>query len=341
MAIYNLLSTNGFLMCNKAFGKFYENNTALVLAELCSCFEYFNGKEFFIQLPRLEFNTNLSAHQIRKAMECLESLGILSVTKKGLPAKNWYFINEKTLLEVMNNCTLRFQEALIELNQDYADVQNIDNQLLKSLTTRDLKIEPQLINHNNKPNNIISLSTSNLNSDSTRESDNLHSFVTDSLSESTTSENSEIPFSSKKCERKSTKSSESNKRSSSKQNDSFPKAYYDQCFETYKQCYEKLRASDSVFGTYYAPLKTCNSRLKHWFEVFGLEKTLEGIRNASQDDFCVKTLGYNFLKILSEGVFPDRVNKVNNSKCATSSPKKMSAIERFGKQDYSKGWFDD
>ena len=333
--ICNLLSSTGYIMCNKSFARKYGVNTSIVLGELCSVFEVFKGNEFFLQMEKLEYSTALSAHQIRKAMSILEELGILSVKKKGIPAKNWYNIDEENLISVLSDCIKN--DAKNENPNDNQTSENTDNssscediededvkefnsQSLKNLTTGDLKIERQLITNNNNYNNNYSLSEfDKSNSTDSRNQEYRSRSIPDFLS----SERAKTPPKPRGGKPKENSSS-------------FPKNCYDKCYTTYKTCFNNLLSNGKVSGNPYAPIKICNSRLKHWFEVFGTEKTVEGIENAAKDKFCVETLNFNLSKILSEGVFPDRVN--NRVSASQPNFQKTSAISKLGKQDYSVGW---
>lgn len=44
---------------------------------------------------------NLSEYQVRQTLDTLKSHGIISVTKKGIPCKNYYTINEDKIIEVL------------------------------------------------------------------------------------------------------------------------------------------------------------------------------------------------------------------------------------------------
>ena len=103
MTILKLLSSNGFISYNKAIAKRCGVHETIVLGELCSIFDYFHYHEFFINQERISNDTALSVKQIRTALSNLEKMGIITISKKGVPCKNWYFINEEVIETILEN----------------------------------------------------------------------------------------------------------------------------------------------------------------------------------------------------------------------------------------------
>lgn len=102
MKLLKLLSNTGFISYNKTVAKILGIKEAILLGELCSIADLFGEEEFYFTQEKIANDTALSEYQIREAMKTLIEKGILSVRKAGLPARNFYTINEETLLQVMS-----------------------------------------------------------------------------------------------------------------------------------------------------------------------------------------------------------------------------------------------
>ena len=104
--IISLLSTDGYIMCNKTLIKLYGSDCAILIGELCAEYNYYKIRgeliddSFYSTQDNIEANTGLNSYYQRKAMKVLQDEGIISVNKKGIPAKNYYTINTEKLSEV-------------------------------------------------------------------------------------------------------------------------------------------------------------------------------------------------------------------------------------------------
>ena len=104
----NLLSSSAFLVVNKELAKQIGLNETVLLADLISKEQYFidnkqlNEGWFFNTANNIEADTTLTAHKQRKAIKNLKSLGILETKRKGIPAKQYFKINEIKLLSYFN-----------------------------------------------------------------------------------------------------------------------------------------------------------------------------------------------------------------------------------------------
>lgn len=103
MNIVNLLASDNYIVVNKDLIKEFGINTALMLGELASEYQYYyknnmleNGM-FFSTIENIEENTGLSKHQQKKALDELKSMGIIDVIVKGLPAKRYIKIDINVL----------------------------------------------------------------------------------------------------------------------------------------------------------------------------------------------------------------------------------------------------
>ena len=103
-----LLSSSAFLILNKKLSKHLGLNCAVLLADLISKEEYFiaNGMTdgwFFNTEANIEQDTTLNAYQQRKCLKTLKNKGVIEVKRMGLPAKQYFKINEQQVLHILNN----------------------------------------------------------------------------------------------------------------------------------------------------------------------------------------------------------------------------------------------
>ena len=107
--ISKLLSTDGFITVNKTLIRELGLHEAIILGELCSEYNYWEkcnkleNDMFYSTRDNIEYNTGLNEHYQRKALATLKEKEIISVTKKGLPAVNYYKINFDKLLILLSS----------------------------------------------------------------------------------------------------------------------------------------------------------------------------------------------------------------------------------------------
>ena len=99
MNLVSLLASDNYIVVNKDLIKEYGINTALMLGELASEYNYYyknnllENDMFFSTIENIEDNTGLSRHQQKKTLDELKSMGIIDVIVKGLPAKRYIKLN--------------------------------------------------------------------------------------------------------------------------------------------------------------------------------------------------------------------------------------------------------
>ena len=104
----NLLSSTAFLVVNKELAKQIGLNETVLLADLISKEQYFidnnqlNEGWFFNTAKNIQADTTLTSHQQRKCIKNLKSFGIIETKRKGIPAKQYFKINEIKLLSFFN-----------------------------------------------------------------------------------------------------------------------------------------------------------------------------------------------------------------------------------------------
>ena len=99
--ILNLLSNKNFITYNKVVAKAIGLEEALCLGEICSLSNIRNDVEFYFTYAQIQEETCLTEYAVRKAVQNLIKLNILSVTRKGNPCKSWYTINEDAIIEIL------------------------------------------------------------------------------------------------------------------------------------------------------------------------------------------------------------------------------------------------
>lgn len=136
----NLLSSSAFIVLNKHLAKSIGLKEAILLADLISKEEYFiaNGMSdgwFFNTEANIEDDTTLSAYQQRKAVKTLKKIGILETKRKGVPAKQFFKINEQLVIKFLNNLSLS-KSTTINNNKEII----IKNKYFKKPKLEDIKI---------------------------------------------------------------------------------------------------------------------------------------------------------------------------------------------------------
>ena len=107
----HLLSSTAFLVLNKELSKQVGLNAAVLLADLISKEEYFIAKGmtdgwFFNTEANIERDTTLTAYQQRKCLKTLKKHQLIEVKRKGVPAKQFFKINEQLVIKFLNNLSL-------------------------------------------------------------------------------------------------------------------------------------------------------------------------------------------------------------------------------------------
>lgn len=123
ISIAKLLSTNGYIQVNKKLIKLFGLHEAILIGELCSEYVYYEEHNmleddmFYSTRNNIEENTGLNEHFQRKTFETLTQAGIVEISKKGMPAKNYYRINYDKLLTSLSTSASRDEEQVLhEMN---------------------------------------------------------------------------------------------------------------------------------------------------------------------------------------------------------------------------------
>ncbi|NBW57863.1 hypothetical protein EBR43_08780 [bacterium] len=109
--VSSTLSHGAFWMVNKKIAKILKSNdAALLLADLLSRREFFKNLleldsegGFYCLSEQIEFDLNLTKEMRQQVTKLLESFGFLKIKKKGLPSRNFYYIQDDKILEALGN----------------------------------------------------------------------------------------------------------------------------------------------------------------------------------------------------------------------------------------------
>ena len=104
----HLLSSSAFIIFNKELARQVGLKEAILLADLISKEEYFiaNGMTdgwFFNTEANIEKDTTLTPYQQRKCLKTLKTSLVLETKRKGIPAKQYFKINEQQVIKLLNN----------------------------------------------------------------------------------------------------------------------------------------------------------------------------------------------------------------------------------------------
>lgn len=150
--IIGTMVQGAFFSVNKKLAKHLgSNDAALILSHLLYLQEqFFQGAEFYQQQERIMEECNVSLSALRIAITLLKSKGILSVVKKGIPAKNFYLISLNTIAEIMSTPDPTLQSEEIDTTSNI-DTTSPVGHIRRTSTPNSL---PQRV-YKNKANNKI------------------------------------------------------------------------------------------------------------------------------------------------------------------------------------------
>jgi hypothetical protein len=99
-----LLSSTAYLIVNKNLSKKVGLQAAALLADLISKQVYFKGEEYFFNTEaNIERDTTLSPYQQRACIGKLKALGLITVKRKGIPAKRYFKVHAVQVMQFLNN----------------------------------------------------------------------------------------------------------------------------------------------------------------------------------------------------------------------------------------------
>lgn len=133
-----LLSQSSYWIINKDLTLELGIETSLLLTHLIDCADMLN-QPFYQQKEKIKETTGISERQWRKSMKILQDRNILTVVKRGNPAKNYYTIVEETIVDIINSALT--SEAQMSLTSEAQMSPSSDAQM--SLTKKVIKTNNQ------------------------------------------------------------------------------------------------------------------------------------------------------------------------------------------------------
>lgn len=124
MDVLELLSSDNFITFSKSIAKKYGVDAAILLGTMCSWQKFFGG-EFYKSQEELKEETCLGIYEIKEAVKVLSGSGILTVTRKGLPAKNYYLVSANKLGENLLTRELEITQQEVEKSPNYNNKETI------------------------------------------------------------------------------------------------------------------------------------------------------------------------------------------------------------------------
>ena len=127
----HLLSSTAFIVLNKQLAKQVGLKEAVLLADLISKEEYFISKGmtdgwFFNTEANIEADTTLNPYHQRKCIKRLKEFNIIETKRMGIPAKQYFKINEEQVMQILNNLSDK-KSTTINKNKEIIITNNISN----------------------------------------------------------------------------------------------------------------------------------------------------------------------------------------------------------------------
>ena len=134
MNIINLLANDNFIVVNRDLIKIFGINSALMIGELASEYNYYDKENrlidgaFYSTIDNIQKNTGLSRRQQKAALDELAELGLLTVELKDLPAKRYIKLN----IEKLTNLFVQNEQTCMhEMNKQECAKRTTNNNNLK------------------------------------------------------------------------------------------------------------------------------------------------------------------------------------------------------------------
>ena len=157
----HLLSSTAFIVLNKELAKQVGLKAAVLLADLISKEEYFIAKGmtdgwFFNTEKNIEADTTLNAYHQRRCIKTLKEFKIIETKRMGIPAKQYFKINEEQVMQILNNLLVK-KCTTINKNKEIRITNNISIRKLNfinevSLLEYDKSIYESFIDYWTEPN---------------------------------------------------------------------------------------------------------------------------------------------------------------------------------------------
>lgn len=113
MGLLRLLASKNYISVNKDLIRAIGLEEAVLMGELASEHDYWEDEDsleedyFYSTIENIEKYTGLTAYQQRRALKKLQTLNIIDIKLKGIPAKRYIKIDEEQLTNILNDKMLK------------------------------------------------------------------------------------------------------------------------------------------------------------------------------------------------------------------------------------------
>lgn len=127
MGVLQIIARENFITYSKVVARKLGVNAAVLLGQFCSYQNLAEG-EFYREQSLIAEDTCLSIYEIRKAVDVLVENELLVVERKGVPAKNFYKIDENKLSDFLISRCVNFSHLEVEnLDISYKEKNKCEN----------------------------------------------------------------------------------------------------------------------------------------------------------------------------------------------------------------------
>ena len=113
MGVLQIIAKENFITYSKVAARKLGVNAAVLLGQFCS-YQNLSEGEFYREQSLIAEDTCLSIYEIRKAVDVLVENELLVVERKGVPAKNFYKIDENKLSDFLISRCEKFTHLEVE-----------------------------------------------------------------------------------------------------------------------------------------------------------------------------------------------------------------------------------
>ena len=127
MGVLQIIAKENFITYSKVAARKLGVNAAVLLGQFCSYQNLAEG-EFYREQSLISEDTCLSIYEIRKAVDVLVENELIVVERKGVPAKNFYKIDENKLSDFLISRCEKFEHLEVEnLDISYKEKNKCEN----------------------------------------------------------------------------------------------------------------------------------------------------------------------------------------------------------------------
>lgn len=119
MSVVQLLAQKNFITYSKVIAKLYGVNAAILLGAMCGYQSCHNDEEFYKTQDEISADTCLGIYEIKEGLKTLKLVGILRITRKGMPAQNYYYVTANKLAEILLTSEVKITQQDVEKSANY------------------------------------------------------------------------------------------------------------------------------------------------------------------------------------------------------------------------------